>query len=57
MNDHEGKGGFALGRSDLCRGSKVRGEMIPPTAKVFNVVLNVDHGADSVRDIGEDEED
>ena len=41
--------------SNLSRGSKLRGDEIPQTAKVFD--LNGDHGADSVGDIGDDEED
>ena len=43
--------------SETCRGTKLRGDEIRPTAKVFDVVLSGDRGAVSVRDIGDDEQD
>ena len=38
--------------SDLCQRSKLKGDEIHPTPKVFDVVLTDDHGADAVRNIG-----
>jgi hypothetical protein len=43
--------------SEVCRGSKLRGNEIRPTGKAFGVILTGDQGAVSVRDIGDDEED
>ena len=36
---------------------QTRGDEIRPPAKAFDVVLSSDHGAVSVRDIGDDNED
>jgi hypothetical protein len=45
--------------SETCRGSKkkLKGGEIRPTGKAFDVILTGDHGAVSVRDIGDDKED
>jgi hypothetical protein len=39
-----------------CRGSKLRRVEIRPTRKAFDVILTGDHGAVSVGDIRDDEE-
>ena len=39
---------------DDCRGNKLRGDEIRPTAKTFDVVTTGNHGAVSVRDIGDE---
>ena len=55
--DHEGEVLHSESDSEACQGSKLRSGEIRPTAKAFDVVLNGNHGAVSVRDIGDDEED
>ena len=43
--------------SETCRGSKLRGDEIRLMAKALDVILTDDHGAVSVRVIGDDEQD
>ena len=46
-------GGFELGGMSW---KQTRGDEIRPTAKAFDVILTGDHGAVSVRDIGDEEQ-
>ena len=48
------KGGIT---SEACQGSKRKGDKICPTGKAFNVIFTGDHGAVSVKDIADDEQD